>query len=309
MAAAWLLSIPAWAQTCEEHTLVYREEAPGCVDPGYCWYECTVCGHSEGYANLAPIGHDMGQWEVVTPASCTQMGQEQSVCSRCGDVQERETAKLGHEYGEGVLTKEPTLTAMGRVTYSCVRCDDSYTETTPKWTNPFLDLDKKGFYFDSVLWAYNNGITAGKTPQLFEPEGECTRAQVVTFLWRQAGEPVPRTSENVFSDVLQDAYYRDAVQWAVEQGIAKGISATEFGPDRPCTRCEVVTFLYRAKGCPEVAAKAGFWDVHPEDYYYEPVYWAYENAVTSGTGEGMFSPGQVCTRAQIVTFLYRARRL
>ena len=138
------------------------------------------------------------------------------------------------------------------------------------------------------------------------PDGICTRAQIVTFLWRAAGSPAPSSTEMPFTDVPADAYYRNAVLWAVENGITGGTSATTFSPDAPCSRGQIVAFLWRSKQSPMVAAENPFMDVNAADYYHNAVLWAAENGITGGTGANTFSPDAPCTRAQIVTFLYRA---
>ena len=168
--------------------------------------------------------------------------------------------------------------------------------------------DETQYYFDPVYWAVDNGITTGTTPTTFSPNSGCTRAQVVTFLWRAAGKPEPTTTANPFEDVTADQYYYKAVLWAVEKGITTGTSATTFRPDRTCTRTQIVTFLWRYKGQPEPKTTANpFADVPATEYYYKAVLWAVENGITKGTSETKFSPDSTCTRAQIVTFLYRAK--
>lgn len=281
---------------------------PTCKGEGYTLVVCTVCGERQRTDPVAALGHDYQA--TVTEPTCTAGGYTRHECSRCGDAYRTDsTEKLGHAYDEGQETKEPTLTTMGRVTYSCVRCEDSYTETTPKWTNPFLDLDKKAYYFTPVLWASNNGVTTGTSAELFSPEGSCTRGQVVTFLWRMAGKPLGYSEDLNFHDVSEDAYYSDAVNWAVSQGITNGIGGGLFGPERVCTRCEVVTFLHRYLGSARPKQTEGFWDVPKDAYFLESVYWALEQGITQGTEVNRFSPNDTCTRAQIVTFLYRAKDL
>ena len=148
-------------------------------------------------------------------------------------------------------------------------------------------------------------MTEGTSATTFSPAKTCTRAQVVTFLWRAKGCPEPTKTENPFTDVQADAYYCKAVLWAVENGITNGTSATTFGPNNGCTRAQVVTFLWRAEGEPEpTSANNPFTDV-TGGYYYKAVLWAVENGVTAGTSATAFSPNQTCTRGQIVTFLYR----
>ncbi len=169
----------------------------------------------------------------------------------------------------------------------------------------FLDVSTQDYFFDAVQWAVQSDITQGMTERTFAPEGACTRAQAVTFLWRAAGKPVPGSQTMPFTDVAPDAYYHDAVLWAVEQGIAMGTSADTFGPDLVCSRAHIVTFLWRMSGKPETAQTASFADVTADAYYAPAVLWAVNRGITTGTGNETFSPDSTCTRAQIVTFLYR----
>ena len=170
--------------------------------------------------------------------------------------------------------------------------------------NSFTDVANTAYYKDAVLWAVEKGITSGTTATTFGPDASCTRAQMVTFLWRAAGSPEPTVQENPFADVKADAYYYKAVLWAVENGITSGTSATTFAPDAAVTRGQTVAFLHRAAGSP-AASGAEFSDVAADSYYAEAVAWASKNGITSGTAEGQFSPQALCTRSQIVTFLYR----
>lgn len=172
--------------------------------------------------------------------------------------------------------------------------------------NPFEDVSANSYYYDAVQWAVKNGTTGGTSATTFSPDAPCTRAQAVTFLWRAAGSPAPSSTEMPFADVPADAYYRNAVLWAVENGITGGTSATTFSPDAPCSRGQIVAFLWRSKQSPMVAAENPFMDVNAADYYHNAVLWAAENGITGGTGANTFSPDAPCTRAQIVTFLYRA---
>lgn len=172
--------------------------------------------------------------------------------------------------------------------------------------HPFEDVAEGTYYHDAVLWAVENGITAGVTETLFAPGQACTRAQMVTFLWRAAGSPAPTATENPFTDVAESAYYHDAVLWAAENGITGGTSAGTFSPNATVTRAQTVTFLYRAAGAPAVSG-GSFADVEADAYYADAVVWAAEQGITSGTTAETFSPAQACTRAQIVTFLYRDR--
>lgn len=171
-------------------------------------------------------------------------------------------------------------------------------------TSPFSDVSTSAYYYEAVKWAQEKGITGGIGNGLFGPNQPCTRAQIVTFLWRTAGSPEPKAMSS-FADVSMDAYYAKAVAWAVENGITTGTGDGKFSPDATCTRAQSVTFLFRAIG-KLVDSKAGFSDVLTDSYYANAVAWAVENGVTNGIGDGLFGPDNSCTRAQIVTFLYRA---
>lgn len=168
----------------------------------------------------------------------------------------------------------------------------------------FADVSADDYYYEAVKWASENGVTGGIGENLFGANLPCTRAQIVTFLWRAAGSPEPKGMSG-FVDVSADAYYAKAVAWAVEEGIVSGTSATTFNPDAVCTRAQSVAFLYRAFG-EKVNKAAGFSDVSADAYYADAVAWAVENGVASGIGGGLFAPDQDCARGQIVAFLYRA---
>lgn len=168
----------------------------------------------------------------------------------------------------------------------------------------FTDVSVKEYYFDAIAWAVKNAITEGVNDTIFAPGASCTRAQMVTFLWRANGSPEPTVTELPFTDVAVDAYYAKAVLWAVENGITTGTSDTTFDPDGVVTRAEAVTFLWRAAGNPAADGKL-FADVESTKYYAEAVRWAVANGVTKGVSNTSFAPGSACTRAQIVTFLYR----
>ena len=171
--------------------------------------------------------------------------------------------------------------------------------------NFFVDVPANAYYYDAVLWAAENGITGGVDATHFAPNATCTRAQAVTFLWRAAGSPAPKSSENPFTDVKTGSYYYDAVLWAVENGITNGTSATAFSPNATCSRAQIVTFLWRSQKSPAADTVNPFADVAADSYYANAVLWAAENGITGGTSATTFSPNNDCTRAQIVTFLYR----
>ena len=187
------------------------------------------------------------------------------------------------------------------------------TTVYAKWTqsgtaqNPFVDVKEGAYYYDAVLWAVEQKITSGTSATTFSPDASCTRAQMVTFLWRAAGSPKVENGKNPFTDVKADAYYYDAVLWAVEKGVTSGTSATTFSPDATVTRGQTVTFLYRNAGSPEVSGTMPFADVEADAYYAKAVQWAVQQKITTGTSETTFSPMSDCTRGQIVTFLYRAK--
>ena len=169
----------------------------------------------------------------------------------------------------------------------------------------FTDVPANAYYADAVSWAVLKGVTKGTTETTFSPNASCTRAQAVTFLWRAAGSPAPKSGTMPFTDVAADAYYHDAVLWAVEQGITKGTSDTAFSPNATCTRAQIVTFLWRSQASPAADAVNPFTDVAGNAYYAEAVKWAVMEGITSGTTATTFSPNDNCTRAQIVTFLWR----
>ena len=186
----------------------------------------------------------------------------------------------------------------GKITVKAVFMDDN------TMLNFFTDVHAEDYYYDAVLWAAQKGITGGMSDTLFAPNAVCTRAQIVTFLWRAAGSPEPKQL-STFGDVPADAYYAKAVAWAVENGITDGTSDTTFAPGTICTRAHGVTFLSRAAGSPAVSGSAAFTDVPADAYYADAAAWAEQKGITGGIGNGLFGPHNNCTRAQIVTFLYR----
>ena len=222
------------------------------------------------------------------------------------------TPDSGYKLGELVVTdkdgKKLELTDKGNGQYTFTM-PSGKVEVAAEFVkevevSPFADVATDAYYYDAVKWAVEKGVTNGVSETLFGPDQACTRAQIVTFLWRAAGSPEPKSGSS-FTDVAADAYYAKAVAWAVENGITKGTSETTFHPDETCTRAQGVTFLYRALG-KLAAAQAGFTDVAADSYYADAVNWAAENGVTKGISETLFGPDGSCTRAQIVTFLYRA---
>ena len=175
-------------------------------------------------------------------------------------------------------------------------------------TGVFVDVATGSYYEDAVDWAVENGITKGTDDSHFSPDGICTRAQAVTFLWRAAGSPAPRSRTMPFTDVPAGSYYYDAVLWAVENGITKGTSDTTFSPNMTCSRAQIVAFLWRSEKSPAAGTANPFADVKSDAYYADAVLWAVKENITKGTTSTTFSPNADCTRAQIVTFLWRCKK-
>ena len=174
-------------------------------------------------------------------------------------------------------------------------------------TGVFVDVATGSYYEDAVDWAVENGITNGVSSNMFAPDDPCTRAQIVTFLWRAAGSPAPKSMSS-FTDVSADAFYAKAVAWAVENGITSGTGEGKFSPNAICTRAQSVTFLYRASGSPAVSGSAEFSDVSTTAFYADAVAWAAKKGITTGIGGGLFGSDNDCTRSQIVTFLWRCKK-
>ena len=221
------------------------------------------------------------------------------------------TPQKGYELGgltvRDIAGGQLTLTRESDREYTFVMPDSSVSVTgyfVREGETMFRDVPADAYYYEAVQWAVETGVTGGVGDDLFAPDAACTRAQIVTFLWRAAGSPEPQSKAD-FTDVPANAYYAKAVAWALENGITKGTSATTFSPDDPCTRAQAVTFLARALSA-KAEGTADFLDVVESAYYCGAVAWAAENDVTSGVGGKRFAPDQTCTRAQIVTFLYRA---
>lgn len=209
--------------------------------------------------------------------------------------------------------KELSLTKKSDTEYTFVmpagkvEITPSFVKQAEEPSRVFADVKTGDYFYDAVLWAVEKGITNGTSAETFSPEAPCTRAQIVTFLWRAAGSPVVNYAMDL-SDVAGDAYYAEAVRWALSEGITTGTSADQFSPDATCTREQAVTFLYRTAGSPAVSGESAFEDVGADAYYARAVAWAAQNGVTNGISQALFGTGSDCTRAQIVTFLYRAQQ-
>ena len=250
-----------------------------------------------------------GCHESLAP-TCETAGYERDICYICGERLEQTKPALGHIWQLTETVNEGINGEHGTGKYACNRC--GATKTAPLCAlEVFTDAPEEGSWaHNAVDWAFFGGITTGTKANLFSPDRVCTREQVVTFLWRANGCPEPASTENPFTDVNETSYAFKAILWAVEKGITTGTSKTKFSPAQNCSRGQVVTFLWRAKGSPEPETEENpFKDVSEGDYFYKAVLWAVENNVTYGTSKTKFSPANTCTRAQVVTFLYRAAQL
>ena len=270
-------------------TQLQNAKAAGCLTGGYTGDEvCTVCGKvfKQGSVIFA-LGHDPQPARVKAP-TCTESGYTGDlICMRCGDMTQigKTVAAADHKFFGGV----------------CSVCGAKSAEAAPE----FDDVKPGAFYFDAVQWAVENGITNGTGKNTFSPNDVCSRYQIVMFLWRAAGQPEAKAAVS-FADVKPGDIFYEAVQWAVERGITKGTSSTSFSPYAPCTRGQIVTFLYRSAGSPKVSGTCDFSDVFSGSFCHDAVIWASSEGITNGTSAGRFSPNEGCTRAQVVTFLYRA---
>lgn len=285
----------------------YTLEEPTCTREGLAAHDCMVCGFHETLP-IPRLDHDFVA-EVKAP-TCTAGGYTRNNCRTCDAYYISDyTEPLGHRYDHGVITKEPTRTAMGRMRYTCSGCNDTYENMIPTLSNPFEDIPWDVFYTTPVLWAATVGITRGIDETHFAPDQPCTRAQVVTFLWRRAGKPTPQSRENPFTDVPAGSFFEQAVLWAYETGITTGTDSTLFSPELICNRAQVVTFLHRFRGCPEPFRNGAFADVPEGSFFHKAVLWAAQTEITLGMDNGLFCPELTCNRAQIVTFLYRDAKI
>ena len=263
-------------------------KAPTCTEAGITkGTVCSVCKTVLTAQETVPaLGHKT-EIQNAKEATCTEAGYTgDTVCTVCKEtVKKGEVINaLGHSYIKGV----------------CTRCD-----AKQHGYNPFSDV-KAGPYYDAILWAYENGVTEGKADGTFGVNDKCTRAQIVTFLYRAAGSPeVAATVKNPFTDVSSKSPYYNAILWAVSKGITTGTTATTFSPNAACTRAQIVTFLWRYEGQPIVSTLNSFSDVSSSSVYYNAIMWAVDEGITQGITKTSFEPGTACTRAQAVTFIYR----
>ena len=255
-------------------------------------YSITVDKTKNGTITVSPRNASHG--DTVTITATPDKGYELEmlkVLDRSGDA-----LKLTEKNGKYTF-KMPS----GKVTIKA-----SFVEEVPEQL--FKDVPANAYYYEAVKWAQEKGITGGIGNGLFGPNDPCTRAQIVTFLWRAAGSPAPKNTGTAFGDVKPGSFYEQAVAWAVENGITSGTGEGMFSPDATCTRAQSVTFLYRASGSPAVSDKAEFSDVSTTAFYADAVAWAAKKGITTGIGGGLFGSGNDCTRGQIVTFLWRCKK-
>lgn len=280
---------------------------------------------------------------MTTEPTCAAEGVKTFTCSVCQNTKTESIPKLTtHTYDAGVVTTPPTSTTTGVKTYTCTVCHATKTETIPATgggssgggggggggstskppvepdpveqvpdtpapeTPTFIDVPETAFYASPVSWAVEKGVTNGTGADTFSPSVSCTRKEIVTFLWRAAGSPAPKAANNSFADVETGSYYDHAVRWALENEVTQGTGADVFSPDMSCTRWQVVTFLWRAAGKPTAQYDGRFTDVPADSAYAEAVAWAVEQGITTGNSAATFNPDGVCSRGEIVTFLYRA---
>ena len=263
------------------------------TDDGYAIYEWSIPFAETCKNGTASAGDNVYLTIAVTSGAGDTVDE-------WGDLHESWYGVAMGDFGFGVAQKEA-------VNHQAFKLS---SESLDKWDNPFTDLKEGAFYTDAVEWAVKGGITNGLTDTTFGPDSSCTRGHVVTFLWRAAGSPEPTSTTCNFTDVDPKGFYYKAMLWAVENGITKGMTDTTFGPKVACTRGQVVAFLHRAKGSPApTTTSTAFTDVSAKKYYYSAMLWAVGNGITKGTSQTSFSPNAACTRAEVVTFLYRSAQL
>ena len=264
----------------------------------------TTGGGSSGYSVSVPASSDIRGGSITVSPRSAAKGSTVTITVKPDEGYELNKLTVTDAKGNEL---ELTDKGSGKYTFampgSSVKIQVSFKEIAEQVTNPFTDVYESDYYHDAVLWAVANGVTNGTSATTFSPNAPVTRAQMVTFLWRAYGSP-RATGSNPFADVSADAYYYDAVLWAVANGVTIGTSATTFSPDAPVTRSQAVTFQWRAAGSPVVTGDS-FDDVAADAYYAGAVTWAVANGITNGTGGNKFSPEVTVTRAQAVTFLWR----
>lgn len=244
--------------------------------------------------------------DPAVEATCVRTGLTKgSHCTVCLEIliPQQQTGYADHNYGPWITVQKPDENRFGERVRFCNVCGEEAHEQIDN--NPFTDVTGGNRFRKYILWAFYRDITAGKTATTFEPDRDVTRGQFVTFLWRAAGRPEPRSDVNPFTDVPGGKFYTTAVLWAYYEGITYGTGGTAFSPEATCTRAQVVTFLYRYAGSPEVTdTQNGFTDVTGGNRFLTAILWAKETGVTKGKTATTFDSNSTCTRAQVVSFLY-----
>ena len=287
-------------------------EAPSCKF-GSKELRCGACGSVRRYSLSPTKAHSWDQGTVTQEPTCTETGWICYSCLVCMWQESKELPALGHAWQLSKVVIEPEEGQelhSGYAEYTCSRCQTVKEERLCAG-EVFTDMPADGNWAHKPIdWAYFSGVTSGKTATSFEPKTKITRAEAMTFLWTAAGKPTSTLSESPFTDVTAGKYYYKPVLWAVEHHITGGKTETSFAPKAQCSRAEIMTFLWNAVGKPAHSlTESPFTDVTPGKYYYNAVLWAYEKGVTGGTTDTTFSPKTVCTRAQVVTFLYKVKDL
>ena len=319
------------------HTHDYTGQPYLYLDPGNHYQECKA---GDGGLNIE--AHTFGNWMPNSDGTT-----QSRICTKCKHTETASISMYSVTVstdGNGTAMADKTSAAAGTVITLTAKADAGYTfkqwqvvtggvtikdnkfampagnveikaifekNATPPpapTVNPFVDVPAGSFYYDAVLWAVEKGVTTGTSATTFEPDGSCTRAQAVTFLWRVAGCPAPKSAAMPFTDVKAGSFYYDAVLWAVENGITKGTSETTFEPEAYCTRAQIVTLIWRAQKSPAAGTDNPFNDVKAGSFYETAVLWAVKAGVTKGTSATTFEPEGICTRAQIVTFIWRCMK-
>ena len=297
---------------CAHETELKDAAEATCTEDGYTGDEvCKLCGTvvKKGTA-IKAAGHKLGEWKVVKEATCTEDGSKEAKCENCVYVETEAIKAAGHAWGEWTVTKEATVEEEGIEQRTCGNCNKVEERAIdkldpPAWVNPFKDVAEGKYYYEPVAWGSQNGIVNGLKADEFGPKAECTRGQIVTFIWRAMGKPAAENAENKFTDVVEGKYYYDAVIWAVEKGIVNGLTDTTFGPEETCTRAQMATFLYRHAGEPAPAAACPFPDVAAGKWYTNAATWASEQGIVTGYEDGTFGTNDKVLREQTVTMLYR----
>lgn len=265
--------------------------------------KCTVCGKA---ISTDDCTYDEGK--VTRQPTATSEGEMTYTCTICGDTKVEAVPRLEderceeHTFDKGVVTKQPTVDAEGEMTYTCTVCGEAKTEIISRLDDPrkkFTDMEAGAFYLNGVAWAVNSGVTTGKTATTFAPNENCTHGQILTFLWRAAGEP--ESSATTPFAMNGGEYYYGAAKWAYE----KGMIGADFEHGTSCTRADAVNYIWQAAGKGAASYDGRFTDIPVNSPYATAVAWAVANGVTTGATATTFNPGKICNRGEIVTFLYR----